>query len=501
MINAIISARSRARAWIKTLSPFGQRLGRNILVGLVVYVVVVLFDATRIGVSLQNWALDLTMQGYAGYVASYPAPPAGLPRFAFIDVDEETWRSPHWGKGEPYRAPRDGLLQLVNYAILQKAKFIVLDVVVDGRAETEDSDFGVSIEHSVVPRLEKGDQHLLFVRSLRNPLYADAKQLVAELRPSEALDQVIHDHPTHLHNVAPYYQVSRDGLVRAWRIWRAGCRRDTKLGSGHWEVLPSVQLEIAFLQLPLKEQSKATPWSGTADSEPCLVDLNAVYERGVTAPEEQIDQLAWIWLRAQQRLTHHWYLEEPTVQGIDLSSRIFFKYRDPPHSFQVRVIPALSLLPKDPPALAKDPPALDLSGGVVVIGQSSEEAHDLHATPLGVMSGPLVIINSVDSMLSRGLIRRPYVVFAVGIELFLIVLVGMLFAWSKLDQLAGTLIAAVSLFVALLLVNYLLIQLGFWIDFGIPLVGIALHRVIDKSQEYVQEVLHLGPHKNQQAKE
>jgi CHASE2 domain-containing sensor protein len=499
MINAIISAWSRTRARIKALSPFGQRFGKNILVGLVVYVVVVLFDATRIGVSVQNWALDLTMQGYAGYVASHRAPSAGLPRLAFIDIDEETWRSPDWGKGEPYRAPRDGLLQLVTYAVLQKAKFIVLDVVVDGIAETEDaktkdSDFGKSIEQSVVPLLEKGDQHLLFVRSLRNPLYADAKQLVAELRPSAALDQVIHDHPTHLHNVAPYYQVSRDGVVRAWRLWRAGCRRDTKLGSGHWEVLPSVQLEIAFLQLPMNDRSKATPWSETADREPCLVDLKAVNERGVTAPEEQIDQLAWTWLRAQQRLTHHRYLEEPTVQGIDLSSRIFFKYRDPPHRFQVRVIPALSLL-------TTDPPAFDFSGGVVVIGQSSEEAHDLHATPLGVMPGPLVIINSVESMLSYGLIRRPYVVFAVGIELLLIVLVGMLFAWSRLDQFAGTLIAAVSLFVALLIVDYLLINWGFWIDFGIPLVGIALHRVIDKSQEYVQEVLHLVPDKNQQAKE
>ena len=71
------------------------------MIGLVIVIGLNYFDDSRILVAARNWALDAAMQGKA------EAGTRGdkTPPLIFIEVDEETWRNPRWGRGEPFRAP------------------------------------------------------------------------------------------------------------------------------------------------------------------------------------------------------------------------------------------------------------------------------------------------------------------------------------------------------------------------------------------------------------
>ena len=50
------------------------------------------------------------------------------------------------GGGEPYRAPRDRLLQLIRFAIDHRARYVVLDVIIESRDDPDDEAFVQAID-------------------------------------------------------------------------------------------------------------------------------------------------------------------------------------------------------------------------------------------------------------------------------------------------------------------------------------------------------------------
>ena len=470
------------RAW----GHFGHRSRHwlfNVLFGVVIAIGLWLAQDARIVVAAQNWAMDASMQGSAAVHTLYGGDVASQ-HLAFIDVDEETWRSPHWGNGEPFRAPRDRLLDLINYAVDHHAQYVVLDVIVESNSDPEDVTFREGIKQTVA-RLKPG-QHILFVRTLREPLNGMQDLLAPELRPSP-LDDVIKSYPEQLAAAAPYFRVSRDGVLRDWQMWRTGCRRDARTGKGYWEILPSVQLAIAALmrsddkQLDGKQRAvyrALFPWNKPAEPDSCIVDLASYAQPDVPASKIRPDDApVWDWLRNDSHLRHASEVEEPSDATIALNNRILFRFRYRQEPSGVRLIPALAILNH---TLHRDIP----ENGVVVIGQSFEAARDQHATPLGVMPGPMVLINSLDSMLNPGLLDEPGRAWKVLIEATLIFVVGFLLAYR--DYVIAVFVI-LTLFVPLLIfANYLLLLCGVWMDFAIPLLGMCVHRIIAEFEAYLQ---------------
>jgi CHASE2 domain len=452
----------------------------NVLFGITIAIGLYGARNARIVVASQNWALDTAMQSSAA-VHELHGGAVALTPMAFIDIDEETWRSPHWGNGEPFRAPRAGLLALMKYALDNNARYVVLDVIVEGGSDPENEWFAEEIEQQA-SRL-KPDQHIFFVRTLREPLDGLRDLLAPELR-SSSLDRVIKNHPKQLHAVAPYFRVSRDGVLRDWQMWRIGCRRDAGTGKGHWEILPSVQLAIGALLLSDKRsddnhgnaEGAAFPWNKPAGVAPCIVDFASYMQVGVPVSKlRPDDDQMWDWLRDDSGLPNASEIEVPSDEALALNNRIFFRFRYRQELSDVRLISAQAILEHAPHSeLAKD--------GVVVIGQSFEAARDQHATPLGVMPGPMVLINSLDSMLKPGLLREPGRANNILIEGTSIALVGFILAY--LDYIIAFFVI-LTLFVPLLIcINYLLLLSGIWVDFAIPLLGIYLHWIIVEIEAY-----------------
>jgi CHASE2 domain len=273
-------------------------------------------------------------------------------------------------------------------------------------------------------------------------------------------------------------------VLRDWQMWRTGCRRDAGMGNGHWEILPSVQLAIAALMLSDKQSDAKQraadraefPWNKPADEDSCIMDLASYKPSDSPASTFGTDDARmWKWLRNRSGLPHASEVEKPSDATIALTNRVFFRYRYRQEPSPVLLIPALAILKHAPHSnLAKN--------GVVVIGQSFEAAHDLHATPIGVMPGSMVLINSLESMLNPGLLQEPGWAGRLAIEGTSIAVVGFFLAY--LDYVIAV-IVILTLFVPLLIIlNYFLLLDGIWMDFAIPLLGMYMHKIIAELEAY-----------------
>jgi CHASE2 domain-containing sensor protein len=455
--------------WLWNLfSNRNQRWVLNVAIGLFIEAIIIGAHNSSLGVFARNWALDAAMQGYAGLN------PRGGPTLplVFIDIDEETWRSKWWGGGKPLRAPRDQLLMLIDYALDHDARYVAVDVFVDS---ADDDPFAGAIAERA-KKLEEAPahQHILFARTVMDPLY-EIREFAPELLTSP-LDATIQGHSKWLHAVAPYFQVSRDGVLRDWRMWRVGCRQDAEAGPGHWEILPSVQLLISTLVLPQKSDQRE-PWGVRTENSTCAVDLTSFARGSGGASENILDRGVKEWLEQRPELTGGSLFTVPAATS-GLTSRIFFKFRYPPEPSQVWLIPGLKLL--DPKSEFLDPKSqrsVDFAGGLVVIGQSFAAARDQHSTPLGPMPGAMVLINSVASMLDLKLLRPPAGMFEYPFAIGSIILIG--FVFSRFESFVAIVVIMFTFVPLLIATNYVLLRLGgIWLDFAAPLMAIWAHRQI-----------------------
>lgn len=403
-----------------------------------------------------------------------------------IDVDEATWRSHKWGNGEPYRAPRSQMAQLIHYAFDRGAQNVVVDVIVENPAiNPEDKKFADNMG-ALASNLSKSHRHILFVRTIKEPLFAP--DLLAPTLRASPLDKVISSSKGTIIDVAPYFEVSRDGVLRNWRLWSAGCQPDifdaldNPSAFGKWKVLPSVQLTLATMNY----QQSDLPWSQSGAFGLCRSSEAAL---GYATPpirenEKSIDATMFKRLQKDQRLTRQ-HLDPETTVKFDPTSRILFADRFPPSGARVQIAQALAVLCSHSPDTpdcrnARTPKAW---GRTVIIGQSADAAHDAYETPLGNMPGYMVLANSIRSLDKVGVIAPFGAPFEEILTIISIVVVG--FAFARFDSLFGTILVGLPFAIALIALSFLLLRSGYWLDFSVPLIGIYLHKLVRGAEDYV----------------
>jgi CHASE2 domain-containing sensor protein len=121
------------------------------------------------------------------------------------------------------------------------------------------------------------------------------------------------------------------------------------------------------------------------------------------------------------------------------------------------------------------------TGRVVVIGGSFEAGNDLHPTPLGVMPGPLVLVNAIDSLLEHGEVRAPGRAVSYAVVVAQVIAVAWLF--GRFRSIPPAVAACAVLGGLFLPASVLLFKDGYWLDFGLPFVGIQIHRVVARLHE------------------
>jgi len=489
-------------------SQFRRHFVQNLLIGIVIEVLVVLCGHWHVGVvtDTQNALLDSLMKLSSDTLSGDPKHPTQL----FIDVDEQTYRSPLWGGGEPSALPLDKIADLIKEALANGARYVLIDFAIDGARDERQDNF-ISRLEAILKQYP--NSHLLFVRTLRQPLETSTVRAVR----FSALDKLIEKHADNVHAVAPNFLRSSDHVLRHWRLWESACYpAPERHGEGHWVIVPSPQLMITSLEnnLPLPWPMVGQP---AAEALPCAVDGAEPDLLARTQSARMADWLAgrWVWENLgtcylqdsfkADSCGKHGSPPAPEAQnevtakleGETLANRILFRQSDwvRKHTEAVRQgealtirkyppyfdrLPAMNVLagPPDGPAavaLGKLKNAAEHGSlTIAVIGASYEDSRDTHLTPLGEMPGSLVLVNAIDTMQTIVILQSPNPWFKFTIVV--LILVGISTAFALLTALW----AAVLMFALVVLtigpLSFWLLKQGIWLDFGAPIIGIYLHR-------------------------
>ena len=531
--HAILATLSGWRLRWRALPPRTRHWLVNIGIGVVIELYLHLAGHTFHLESLanaQNWALDRMMRVNAVF---QPAPPDGWepPRQTFVDVDDALWRNKkEWGGGEPYRAPREPLLNLVENAFDMGATQVVLDILVEGdgtRAEesAEDRIFADGLRKLLnLDNAGKAvigqDEQLVLVRTLRAPLPINTRTLdnqsaleklpfpeghLSEMRESPLVDRVVKESGGRIVFAAPYFSYSNDRVLRDWQLLQVVCEPQADRVTGAVRVLPSVQMVVAqkYWGLAAIAGQNDGPHGALAHGEPVDNSCTPFPQQqtlAFTSLAKVVGQSAALKKTVDAVIHRYWAdLNKALTDPRATRSRAIDIGEAPPHLGQLgnRVVFHSGAIPgpTDPyfsvvsaqnlldAAKRKNIESL-FAGRVVVIGQSYAEAGDRHFTPMGEMPGSMVLLNAIDSMARYQIIRAPSAWVTMPIALFLILVVGYIFA--RWDSLVGTLISTVVLVPLLAIGSFYLFRYGVWLDFALPLVAIQTHRMFKSFEERIR---------------
>lgn len=518
-------------------SLFRQHFVRNVVFGVGILFVVVILSLFNFSLMAnnQNVALDWMMRLSVNLSDKNSYRPSQV----WIDVDEATYRDKLWGGGEPATLPLTPLAKLIKHAVeFEKARYVVVDFTIDGREDVGCANDGgentpqEQFAEEMQNLLDQNEKlHLLFMRTIREPLKplplprVDSPKVFRSVRPS-VLDALIAKNPGRVHAAAPNFVVSADNILRHWKLWESACWHAPDIpqnGKGRWVVLPSPQLILKALMQQQSLYPQPAPWSqpwplGAEASEEgpvCAIDNDGVDAGAPPDPSmgsQMADFKAGRWVqeqynfkicyqqdlftkadcnkkdffpRAEKTEATAWsnFLEactrvfslraEKTEAKPEeaLGNRVYFRISDrDPWLPSFKKWPALAILKEKidwDSSEKKDP--------IVVIGASYKDSCDYHVTPLGRMPGALVLVNSIDSLLSVGILQ-PVNPWLEGMAVFVVLCaVSAIFALFPTSWAATAMVVVIMIFMVPISF-YLLGGHGFWVDITAPIIGIYLIR-------------------------
>ncbi|WP_111656268.1 CHASE2 domain-containing protein [Isoalcanivorax indicus] len=436
----LISSRHRWR----TLAPLPRQFIVNLLIALVVLVTLQLFQHQPLLARQQSAGLDWLMR----MTANTPAPADATP-YLFIDLDTPSWVA----LGEPHLVPAEVLARLLEQLVETRANEVILDIDLSRRSLRDLAPLA-----AVMARWQaSGDAPPLTLMRTLTPAPTPAG-----LGTPRAT--VLEDVSAGAAWAAPFFTLDPDRRVRRWRLVEPVCQ------GGQAQLLPSVQL------VALARQQDA------------LASLQAQLDRwpGGDCEGETLPALPRLQLGEQ---SVQLYL--PGQSGTrGLGERILFTLPDAPASgwahqplasggsrpLVIR-LPVSALL-----AQTERLPDHLVYKRTVIIGASHVESGDVHATPLGSMAGPMVLINALHSLERFGQIRPPSFWTTALITSLLVLVLSFCFVrlpplWANLGTLAGIVLLVIPL-------SLLYFRSGVWLNFLLPLLAVEVYRWIHRFRQY-----------------
>jgi hypothetical protein len=123
---------------------------------------------------------------------------------------------------------------------------------------------------------------------------------------------------------------------------------------------------------------------------------------------------------------------------------------------------------------------------IVIVGNSSPDAGDIHRTPIGEMAGMYVLGNSINTILAKEQPSPPPVWLSIVIEIAVIILAAYVFLYFT------SLLAQIIVSVLILLVfgyfSYLyFLKAGVFLNFVFAIVGMGFHETIKDMEEIIEK--------------
>lgn len=484
---------------------------------------------TEVETAAADWMMNFWVQGNPD-----PGPPEAEKTYhplTWININEATYAE--WT--EPLTVPRNKLWTLIARAIESDPAIIIVDLALDRALEHPGDELlpgdeliqrclrqysdmfdAASLKKAVQPSEDcfKSEAltantrwpHLLFpvmFNVSKTPTSDDSEK---EERPSDFLDGVISSSKI-LHWTSTTFERDSDFVVRKWRLFEQSVRKDINQEN----VFPSVPL-LAWAILR-KPELGGQPFE-VSRFHTCLTKQmypNQSYSPGL-GPHDCLSGPQWdskdseagtgtdpVCLGSDGK-KRGWSLWDPVLKKYlcvssnptDLEQRLIYplgdfsnvcldgnpalKDRRPPPriNFKGELVPLIDCHSALEVLAGTVPPKV-LEDKVVVIGVSYKDSRDLHITPLGLMPGAAWMMNAIQALLEYGQIEESHGWKKYALIFGLIVLVALIFA--KLTSFWASLASAVLLCILLVPTSLWLFKLGTWLDFALPMFGVAAHHL------------------------
>jgi hypothetical protein len=444
-------------------SDFRREFLRNVFVGLSVFFLITIFNDYPWFMDTQDAGMDFAMQIRQNIIPDRKN--KEIPAFIFVDVDDFSLQQ--WN--EPLIVPRERIKNMIATAVQGWAKLVVVDfdlsraVPVEAGAPLHSGDQALkdylanyASEHC---QADKACPPILLVRTFEWSSDPVPKPRIGFLE--EAVEQ---SNPYVQWGSAQFYLSRYDQHVRRWRLWEPVCVENKPT------VIPSIELSAAALirnQSPLTE---GTPALTPAETQALLNKRLAEFQPANCQQEEESD------------LPRQIHIGDLTIntdkRGV--YQRVMFSFSWPankePGLDGFNESGDLAILPAH--TYAKLPVDTDISifeNNIVIIGSSALRARDSYLTPLDEMSGAMIIINAIHSLLEYEVIK-PMPLWARVLWMVILIFV-MSWLFTVFDSFIGMILLGGLIIVVILPVAIALFRYGVWLDFALPLLMVQVYEM------------------------
>ncbi|WP_027156499.1 CHASE2 domain-containing protein [Methylobacter luteus] len=451
----------------KTQKLFYRRLIFNLIIGLLCAVLLHSFDELPLLQQAEDDAIDWVM---AMQLGTHPVQ-AVVP-FALLDIDEAVYRN--WG--EPLLIPRDKLLDIIRFAVSGNPALIVVDVDLSRLGQCHDHD--LALVDFLKEYHGQGKPPIILPQLFREPVEGESKRT---LREPFFVRDLPSGSDTRVFLASPLFEVDEnDFRLRRWRLWEIASNQ---------EVIPSVELlTVALLRKPhdpssafqnVKQNIKRLDQAEAAPKPQHLINstkikiANMKFDKGAEGIGQRI------------LYSIPWTLQPGEIYPDNFVRRSVLPItkketsgneQNPADQYSAQCTPSSKAT-----AMAH----LDsswLKDQVVVIGASFKESRDIYATPIGQMPGAMVIVNAINSLYEHGPIKKPELYWIIPIEIVLIAIMSVAFAWF--DSFLAMLISSITVIMIMLPLSFYLFKYGVWLNFVIPLFIVDLYEIYTSFEEY-----------------
>ncbi|OQW91427.1 MAG: hypothetical protein BWK78_04650 [Thiotrichaceae bacterium IS1] len=441
---------------------FLRKLGTNLVMGLMVVVMLSVFQDTPVLMDMRDASMDWTMKMRQGDIP--PRQDKGIPAFVLVDIDDETYKEWEY----PLFTPRHYLKRLIERAVQAKARLIILDV---------DLSQNVSLLKSHEENaLSAQEQELFdFIKNYKQTYCQQECPLIILTRtllyPEQRQQAVFEPRQTFLDRAAtesaPYvqwasalfYASDHDEVVRKWSLWQPTCTSERQPGA-----LPSIELLAgAFIR-------NGTPQRTQEQLNKTLEPFWPKYCGDKYVVPQFLDQV----LRIGELVIN---VDIKTTQ--DIHQRIMYSMPWQEDSRYRIICDQADCNATDKPPIFMSVSAKEyakptvsaslgiLEGKVVVIGGSHSRSGqgDIHRTPLGDMPGAMIVVNSIHSLLQYPTFETVSVVWKLLTVAILTILMTLVF--ERYSSFVSMVLLG-TVFILILLPASILLKFGIW---GVTLVG------------------------------
>jgi CHASE2 domain-containing sensor protein len=426
----------------------------NMVIGLTVAVLLQHFNNNPWLMNAEDASMDWLMALNRNII---PPIQDKIPPIVILDIDELTYHK--WG--EPLFIPRKQLKYMIEAAVVDNARLVIVDIDLSHKTPTQDSQLhpdDVALKNYLKSYIdkcskEKANQAACPKIILRRSLSSHSSGEESAVARTTFLDEVVTKKAyPYVQWASRLFEPTEKRIVRRWKLWQSACTPDNQP-----EVIPSI--ELLTMSLVKKDCIRQDVQNALQRLQPKDCDSN-------NTTEESLPKNAFEICDFPVNLKDRWGINQRIKYRLSWSDSVVDQVNS-----QV-----LTILSAQPYTESPNREILNtMNGSIVVIGKSYKEGYEIYSTPLGDLPSALIIANGIHTLLLPEKLELSPIKELLITALFIVILS---FFFKKFPSVWGMTFSCLLTIFIVLPFTMLYFHYGIWLTIASPLIVVTLFQVV-----------------------